>query len=64
MKTPAQILNAHTPLGLGYHSSWIVKAMKEYAKQWVERAAEVENRTEYMTDGEWILRLKEEIDAQ
>lgn len=41
MKTPAQILNEHTPLDKGYHSSWIIKAMKEYAKQWVERITEV-----------------------
>ena len=70
MKTPEEILKlypalTHMKFKLQDIEMCAVRiAMKEYAKQWVERAAEVENRTEYMTDGEWILRLKEEIDAQ
>lgn len=73
MKTPREILNEHDLTGklkcYDYEGNQrdyfdITYAMKEYAKMWIDRAAEVENRTEYITDGEWILRLKKEIDAQ
>lgn len=40
MKTPEQILLEHSPNPMGgYQSSWVIDAMKEYAKQWVVEAS-------------------------
>ena len=54
MKTPQEILNESEITG----TQDVIEAMKEYAKQWIDRAADgVIMRHK-------ILELKKEIDAQ
>lgn len=64
MKKPGDIL-INTPMN-DFKSLWIIKAMKEYAKQWIDEAAEVAMKQceNGLPVGDAVYALKNEIDKQ
>lgn len=67
MKTPETFLLKYSPVPHNnYKNSWVIKAMKEYAKQWVEEAAMLAS-SQAESGGDvvnTVLELRKEIDDQ
>lgn len=65
MKTPEEFLDSNDVRIIGLQRERIIKSMKEYAKQWIERAAKVGREYPYgEAITESIMDIKKEIDAQ